>query len=74
MDGQGLAGSAPTPVERSIDVCYEIQSGPYNNDFAPVGTVALGAAGFPSQNASDHDNVGSRVGFAYDEFGVRFRF
>ncbi len=53
----------------NLGVRYEVQSGPYNNDFAPVGKIALGAAGFPSQNVSDHDNVGPRVGFAYDATG-----
>jgi hypothetical protein len=53
----------------NLGVRYEIQSGPYSNDFAPVGKAALGAAGFASQNVSDHDNIGPRVGFAYDANG-----
>jgi hypothetical protein len=53
----------------NLGLRYEIQTGPYSNPFKPVGKDALAAAGFPSTNKNDKNNLGPRVGFAYDAKG-----
>src|SRR6185295_3945661 len=53
----------------NLGLRYEVQQGPYSNDFNPVGKTALATAGFPSQNVQDKNNFGPRVGFAYDVRG-----
>lgn len=53
----------------NLGLRYEIQTGPYGNKFRSVGKDALAAAGFPSEMKTDKNNLGPRVGFAYDVKG-----
>jgi outer membrane receptor protein involved in Fe transport len=60
----------PTPrLTLNLGVRYEIQTGPYDNSFRSVGKDALAAAGFQSEMKTDKNNIGPRVGFAYDVRG-----
>ena len=53
----------------NLGLRYEVQWGPYGNPFNPIGKDALAAAGYASQNKNDYNNVGPRVGVAYDVKG-----
>ena len=53
----------------NLGVRYEIQYGPYDNGFDTVSLRALSAAGSPTQRKQDYNNIGPRVGFAYDVNG-----
>ena len=48
---------------------YEIQAGPYQNNFDTLGLRALAAAGRNTQRSLDKNNVGPRIGFVYDMTG-----
>ena len=53
----------------NLGLRYEIQYGPYGNKFDTASRQALAAAGYPSQNKNDLNNLGPRVGFAWDVKG-----
>jgi hypothetical protein len=50
----------------NLGLRYEIQWGPYTNRFDTITLRALEAAGSPTQRSTDMNNVGPRIGFAYD--------
>jgi hypothetical protein len=53
----------------NLGVRYEIQTGPYSNKFDTVPLRTLGALGFRTERQTDKNNIGPRVGFAYDVNG-----
>lgn len=53
----------------NLGLRYEIQWGPYTNEFDTITLRALAAAGSPTQRKNDYNNIGPRVGFAYDVSG-----
>jgi hypothetical protein len=53
----------------NLGLRYELQSGPFSNDFQTPALDALAAAGFNNQRETDKDNFGPRLGFAYDVRG-----
>jgi outer membrane receptor protein involved in Fe transport len=60
----------PTPrLTLNLGLRYEIQTGPYDNKFRSVGKDVLAANGFGSEMKTDKNNLGPRVGFAYDVNG-----
>jgi hypothetical protein len=57
----------PTPrLTLNLGVRYEVQSGPYTNRFDTAPLRALAAVGARTARKTDKNNVGPRVGFAYD--------
>lgn len=60
----------PTPkLTLNLGVRYEIQYGPYQNRFDTPANRTLSALGFDTQKKNDKNNIGPRVGFAYDVNG-----
>ena len=60
----------PTPrLTLNLGLRYEIQYGPYSNDFDTPALRAVAAAGYNNQRKNDTNNIGPRVGFAYDVKG-----
>jgi outer membrane receptor protein involved in Fe transport len=53
----------------NLGLRYEIQYGPYSNDFNTPALRAVGAAGYDNQRKNDTNNLGPRIGFAYDVKG-----
>ncbi len=53
----------------NLGVRYELQAGPYSNDFQTPVLEALGALGFKNQRKLDKNNFGPRLGFAWDVQG-----
>jgi hypothetical protein len=53
----------------NLGLRYEVQAGPYNNDFQTLALQAIAAAGYPAERKLDKNNVGPRVGFALDVRG-----
>jgi hypothetical protein len=53
----------------NLGLRYEVQAGPYQNKFDTLALRALKAAGRPTERSLDTNNVGPRVGFAYDLMG-----
>jgi hypothetical protein len=53
----------------NLGVRYEIQYGPFNNDFQTPALDELAAAGFARDRETDMNNFGPRLGFAYDVRG-----
>ncbi len=53
----------------NLGVRYEVQTGPYTNRFDTPPLQALAAAGYNDQRKTDKNNIGPRVGFAYDVRG-----
>jgi hypothetical protein len=53
----------------NLGLRYEIQSGPYDNGFDTVPLRELAALGFRTERKTDKNNLGPRVGFAYDVNG-----
>ena len=53
----------------NLGLRYEIQYGPFSNDFDTPALRALAAAGNNDQRKTDMNNIGPRVGFAYDVKG-----
>jgi outer membrane receptor protein involved in Fe transport len=60
----------PTPrLTLNLGLRYEVQVGPYTNRFDTVSLRALSDAGARTERQNDLNNVGPRVGFAYDVRG-----
>jgi outer membrane receptor protein involved in Fe transport len=60
----------PTPrLTLNLGLRWEMQTGPYANKFKSAGKPALEAAGYNGQLKNDKNNIGPRVGFAYDVRG-----
>jgi outer membrane receptor protein involved in Fe transport len=55
-----------TRLTLDLGLRYEIQAGPYGNQFDTQALRALAAAGRNNQRSLDKNNVGPRAGFAYD--------
>jgi hypothetical protein len=53
----------------NLGVRYELQAGPYSNDFQTPVLEALGALGFNNKRKLDKNNFGPRLGFAWDVQG-----
>jgi outer membrane receptor protein involved in Fe transport len=53
----------------NLGVRYEIQYGPYSNNFDTLPIRTLKALGFNSQRKQDYGDIGPRAGFAYDVNG-----
>lgn len=53
----------------NLGLRYEIQTGPYTNDFDTISLRRLAAVGSNTQRSQDKNNLGPRVGFAYDVAG-----
>jgi outer membrane receptor protein involved in Fe transport len=53
----------------NLGLRYEIQTGPYSNDFDTASLRALAGVGAPTQRSLDKNNIGPRIGFAYDITG-----
>lgn len=53
----------------NLGLRYEIQAGPYDNRFDTPAIRALQAVGRPTEKKLDKNNLGPRVGFAYDLTG-----
>jgi Carboxypeptidase regulatory-like domain len=60
----------PTPrLTLNLGLRYEVQSGPYTNRFDTVTLRSLDAIGSPTERKTDLNNIGPRIGFAYDVRG-----
>jgi outer membrane receptor protein involved in Fe transport len=55
-----------TKLTLDLGLRYEIQAGPYGNQFDTQALRALAAAGRNNKRSLDKNNVGPRLGFAYD--------
>ena len=53
----------------NLGLRYEIQYGPYQNRFDTPANRALRALGYDTEKKNDLDNIGPRVGMAYDAKG-----
>jgi outer membrane receptor protein involved in Fe transport len=53
----------------NLGLRYEVQSGPYSNDFDTLALRRLGELGYPTERQLDTNNIGPRVGFAFDVMG-----
>ena len=53
----------------NLGLRYEVQSGPYSNDFQTPVLADLQRLGFNNQRKTDRNNFGPRVGFAWDVNG-----
>jgi outer membrane receptor protein involved in Fe transport len=53
-------------VTLNLGLRWEMQAGPYQNNFDTLGLRALTAAGYPSERKQDLRDFGPRVGFAWD--------
>ena len=53
----------------NLGLRYEIQTGPYTNEFDTLARRSLVKAGFNADRSQDKNNFGPRVGFAYDVRG-----
>jgi hypothetical protein len=53
----------------NLGLRWELQAGPYNNDFQTPVLAELGALGFDNTRRLDKNNFGPRLGFAYDVRG-----
>jgi hypothetical protein len=55
----------------NLGLRYEIQYGPYSNKFDTPGIRTLQSLGYPTQKKPDLNNIGPRVGLAWDVNGHR---
>jgi len=53
----------------NLGLRYEVQTGPYSNDFQTPVLTDLGNLGYPNKRKQDMNNFGPRLGFAYDVAG-----
>jgi outer membrane receptor protein involved in Fe transport len=53
----------------NLGLRYEVQAGPYSNDFQTPVLSDLGRLGFDNTRHTDMNNFGPRIGFAYDVKG-----
>jgi carboxypeptidase family protein len=53
----------------NLGLRYELQAGPYSNDFQTPVLAALGPLGYNNQRSLDTNNLGPRLGFAWDVKG-----
>ena len=53
----------------NLGLRYELQSGPYSNDFQTPVLASLGQLGYNNQRSLDTNNLGPRLGFAWDVGG-----
>lgn len=53
----------------NLGLRYEIQTGPYTNEFDTLARRSLVEAGFNADRSQDKNNFGPRAGFAYDVKG-----
>jgi len=53
----------------NLGLRYEVQAGPYSNDFQTPVLTDLGALGYNNKRTLDTNNLGPRVGFALDVKG-----
>ena len=53
----------------NLGLRYELQTGPYSNNFQTPVLATLGALGYPNTRKDDTNNFGPRLGFAYDVRG-----
>jgi hypothetical protein len=53
----------------NLGLRYEVQAGPYSNDFDTPALRRLEALGFPTERKLDTNNFGPRAGFAWDVLG-----
>jgi hypothetical protein len=53
----------------NLGLRYELQTGPFSNEFDTASLRALAAVGANTQRSQDKNNFGPRVGFAYDVNG-----
>jgi len=54
----------------NLGLRYELQQGPYSNDFQTPVLEDLGRLGYPNTRQLDNNNFGPRLGFAYDVAGT----
>jgi hypothetical protein len=60
----------PTPrLTLNLGLRYEVQWGPYSNDFQTPVRAVLGDLGYDNTRENDLNNLGPRLGFAYDVRG-----
>ncbi len=53
----------------NLGLRYEVQTGPYSNDFQTPVLTDLGQLGFNNKRSTDLNNFGPRLGFAWDVKG-----
>jgi outer membrane receptor protein involved in Fe transport len=53
----------------NLGLRWEMQAGPYQNNFDTLALRALATAGYNSERKQDKTNFGPRVGFAFDVLG-----
>jgi outer membrane receptor protein involved in Fe transport len=53
----------------NLGLRYEIQYGPYENRFTTPANQTLSSLGYDTKKKTDYNNVGPRLGFAYDVSG-----
>ena len=62
-------GSRPATLTVNLGLRWEMQAGPYQNNFDTPVLRELKALGYPTERKQDMKDFGPRVGFAYDVIG-----